>query len=132
MKMKYDWNRPLLPGTIICSNYNTFDGEQKVGLFVVLYDEQNDNNIIDNKNIVALKLSTKGTCVSNYSVPIETKLNNFIQQDCIVCCSKLHTLHKMEQVYKVLGMLHPATYHKIFKVFTKFNDEMNRQLIDNL
>ena len=41
--MRYDWNKPLIPGTIVCSNYNTFEGEQKVGLFLVLYDEQNDN-----------------------------------------------------------------------------------------
>lgn len=130
--MKYDWNKPLLPGTIVCSNYNTFEGEQKVGLFLVLYDEQNDNSIIDNKNVIGLKLSTKNACVSNYSVAIDTKLNNFLDQECLVCCSKLHTLHKTEQIYKVLGQLHPATYHKVLKVFMKFNQEITNQLISNI
>lgn len=128
----YDWDRPLLPGTVICSNYNSFDGEKRVGLFVVLYDEQSDNSIIDDKNVIALKISTKGTCISNYSVEINRNLNDFLDNNCIVCCSKLHTLHKKEQVYKVLGGLHPATYNKVFKVFSKFNAKLQDQLISFL
>lgn len=128
----YDWNKPLLPGTVICSSYGTFDDKQRVGIFVVLYDEQNDNYVLDNKNVVALKLSTKGTCVSNYSVQIDMKLNNFLDDDCIACCSKIHILHKKQQVYKILGILHPATYHKIYKMYMKFSNEINNQLIANL
>ena len=130
--MKYDWNRAIEPGTVVCSNYNTFEGEQKVGLFLVLYDEQNDNSIIDNKNIIALKLSTQSTCVSNYSVQIDRRLNSFLDNDCILCCSKLHTLHKTQQVYKILGTLHPATYHKVYKVFTKFNQALANQMINGI
>lgn len=128
----YDWDRPLLPGTVICSNYNSFDGEKRVGLFVVLYDEQSDSSIIDDKNVIALKISTKGTCISNYSVEINRTLNDFLDNNCIVCCSKLHTLHKKEQVYKVLGGLHPVTYNKVFKVFSKFNAKLQEQLISFL
>lgn len=130
--MRYDWNKSLDAGTIVCSNYNTFEGEQKVGLFLILYDEQNDNSLIDDKNVVALKISTKGTCIPNYSVPIDTQLNNFLDDNCIICCSKLHTLHKKQQIYKVLGRLHPATYHKAFKVFMKFNNALTSQLINSL
>ena len=130
--MVYDWNRQLEPGTIICSNYNTFDGEQKVGIFMVLYDEQNDNNVVDSKNVIALKLSTQGTCVSNYSVQVDKDLNNFLDADCIMCCSKVHVLHKTKQIYKILGMLHPATYHRVFKVYHRFNRAVEDQLISNL
>jgi hypothetical protein len=130
--MRYDWNRRLEPGTIICSNYNTFKGEQKVGIFMVLYDEQNDNNVTDNKNVVALKLSTKGTCVSNYSAQIDRSLNNFLDNDCLVCCSKVHVLHKVDQIYKVLGILHPATYHRVFKVYHKFTSAVEDQLVANI
>ena len=44
--MNYDWNKPLLPGTVICSKYNNFEGEQTVGVFMVLYDEQTDSSIM--------------------------------------------------------------------------------------
>lgn len=132
MMMNYDWNEVLVPGTIICSNYNSFDGEKRVGLFVVLYDEQSDNNVLDKNNIIAIKLSTQNTCVSNYSVAVETKLNNFLNDSCIACCSKVHTLHKREQVYKKLGVLHPATYHRIYKAFMRFQNEVSNQLLVSL
>ena len=130
--MKYDWNKQLEPGTIICSNYNTFDGEKRVGVFMVLYDEQGDNNVLDNKNVIALKLSTKGTCIAGYSMQVDRDLNNFLDEDCIVCCSKLHTLHKVDQIYKVLGCLHPATYHRVFKMYHRFASAVETQLISNL
>lgn len=128
----YNWSRPLLPGTIVCSNFNTFDGEKKVGLFVILYDEQLDNTMIDDMNVLAIKLSTQNSCVANYSVQISTDLNNFLNDDCIACCSKVHTLHKRDQIYKVLGQLHPATYHRVFKTYAKFANEVQNQLLSNL
>lgn len=130
--MNYDWNRPLLPGTVVCSKFNNFNGEEIIGIFVILYDEQSDNNISDNDNVIAIKLSSKGTCAGNYSVNVSTKLNNFLDQDSIACCSKLHTLHKKQQIYKQLGQLHPATYHDIFKQYMKFSSSLSSQLINNL
>lgn len=130
--MTYDWNKPLLPGTVICSKYNNFNGEETVGVFMVLYDEQTDSSIIEEKNVLALKLSTKGTLLSNYSVQIDRRLNNFLNDDCIACCSKIHILHKQKQIYKVIGQLHPATYHKVFKIYNKFNNEVMSQLINNI
>jgi len=130
--MQYDWNRPLLPGTVICSKYTTFNGNDVVGIFVVLYDEQSDNYISDSDNIVAIKLSSKGTCISNYSVGVDTKLNDFMNEDSVACCSKLHTLHKKQQVYKVLGILHPATWHNIYKQYMKFANNMQTQMMNEL
>ena len=130
--MRYDWNKALEPGTIVCAKYNTFEGEQRVGLFLILYDEQKDNNVIDNKNVIALKLSTQRTCVSNYSIQVDRKLNPFLNDDCIVCCSKLHTLHKTQQVYKILGTLHPATYHRVYRIFMKFYNALSDQLIASI
>ena len=130
--MSYDWNQPLLPGTIVCSNFNNFNGEKTVGLFVILYDEQLDTTVTDSKNVIALKLSTKNTCISNYVVNINRELNDFLDDDCIVCCGKLHTLHKREQVYKVLGRLNPITFKMVYKVYQKFSQEINRQMINIL
>lgn len=130
--MNYDWNQPLLPGTVVCSNFNTFNGDKTVGIFIVLYDEQSDCSILDNKNVIALKVSTKNTCVSNYVVEINRDNNTFLNEDCIVCCSKMHTLHKKDQIYKILGRLNPITYKLVYKMYQKFSSEINRQLINTL
>ena len=131
-RMKYDYTKPLLPGAVVCSKYNTFEGERKVGIFMILYDEQTDGSITEDKNVLALKLSTKGTCVSNYSMQIDRKLNNFLECDCIACVSKIHTLHKKEQIYKIIGYLHPATYHKLYKIYMRFNNQLITQLTNNI
>lgn len=130
--MQYDWNRPLLPGTVVCSKFNNFEGKETIGIFVILYDEQGDNNISDTDNVIAIKLSSKGTCISNYCVGVDTKLNNFMNDDSVACCSKLHTLHKKQQIYKVLGILHPATWHNIYKQYMKFASNLQTQMMNEL
>ena len=132
LRIGYDWDKPLLPGTVVCSKYNTFDGEDRVGVFLVLYDEQSDNQLADDKNVIAVKISTKNTCAGNYSVAIDRELNDFFDEDCIVCCSKLHTLHKKQQIYKVLGQLHSFTFKKVFQTYSQFNSSLQNQLIMNL
>lgn len=130
--MHYDWNKPLISGTVVCSNYNLFDGTTKQGVFLVLYDEQMDINVLDKKNVVAIKISTQDTCVANYSVELNNNMNPFFDKPCIACCSKIHILHKKEQVYKVIGNLDMSTYKKVYKVYNKFLSELNRQVIDSL
>lgn len=128
----YDWNQPLLPGTIVCSNYNSFDGDDRVGIFIVMYDEQSDMQTISTRNVLALKLSSKSTCVENYTVEINKRDCDFLQTSSICCCSKIHILHKQEQVYKVLGQVSPIVYKKIYKTFMKFQNALNNQIINYL
>lgn len=128
----YNWNMPLIPGTIICAKYNKFDGTIADGIFCVIYDEQLDNNVLTRKNVLAVKLSTQLTLVSNYVVDIDMERNKFLLSKSIVCCSKIHLLHKEQQVYKVLGKLDNGTYARVFKSYMKFNMETQRQIIDRL
>ena len=130
--MDYNWNMPLLPGTIVCAKYNKFDGSLADGVFCILYDEQLDNNISTRKNVLAVKLSTQLTLVSNYVVDIDMERNSFLTSRSIVCCSKPHLLHKEDQVYKILGKLDTITFTRVFKSYMRFNAEMQRQLIDRL
>ena len=131
--MAYNWNRPLLPGTIVASNFNTFDGEPKVGLFVVLYDEQSDmDNMTDTKNVIAVKLSTQNTLVSSYVVRVNKDRHEFLDNDCIACCGKIHILHKTKQIYKVLGELTPGTYKNVYKMYETFKEAMNKQMMQVL
>lgn len=128
----YNWNDPLVPGTVVCAKYNQFDGTRVEGIFCVLYDEQFDNNVATRKNILAIKLSSRMTLVSNYSVDIDMDKNKFFQANTIACCSKVHILHKEHQVYKVLGKLDTITYTKIFKLYARFISETERQALDRL
>ena len=68
-KLNYDWNLPLTPGTIVCSKYNDFDGQERIGLFCVVYDEQLDNNVFEKKNVLCLKLSTQ---YETFTIPVRT------------------------------------------------------------
>ena len=128
----YNWNMPLIPGTIVCARYNKFDGTEADGLFCVLYDEQLDNNVLTRKNVLCVKLSTQLTLVSNYVVDIDMVRNDYLKSKSIVCCSKVHVLHKEQQVYKVLGKLDKSTYDRVVKSYMKFNFETQRQIIDRL
>ena len=132
MDNTYDWNMPLMPGTIVCSTYQDFNGESKVGIFCVLYDEQLDNNIFTKKNTICIKLSTQTTLVSNYSCKIDIETNRFLNSPCIACCSKLHLLHKESNIYKVLGMLDKKTFKDIVKTYARFSNEVERQMFDKL
>ena len=130
--MKYNWNMPLLPGTIVLAKYNRFDGMLTDGIFCVLYDEQLDQNVFTKKNIVAVKLSTRLTTVSNYTVQVDMDKNTFLKNPSVVCCSKTHTLHKEQQVYGILGTLDPHTYTKVYKNYLRFINEITRQVVDKL
>lgn len=130
--MTYDWNMPLMPGTIVCAKYQDFEGQDRVGLFCVLYDEQLDNNVFEKKNTICVKISSQTTLVGNYSVRVPLDKNDFLKSPCIVCCSKTHVLHKSLNIYKVLGVLERSTYAQVVKSCLKFTNEMERQLIDRL
>ena len=128
----YDKFAPLVPGTIVCSSYYTFEGEERTGVFCVLYDEMLDNGIFESRNVIACKVSSQNTLISNYSCGINRLYNDYLDKDCIVCCSKIHVLHKTHNVYRVLGVLDRNTYSRVVKTYTRFRREVERQMFDRL
>lgn len=119
----------LRPGTILCASYTDFQGNKQVGIFCVLYDEQLDSSNNFKGNIVALKVTTSYNMIVNYCVPLNDGRNDFFDKDCIALCSKVHTMEK-EQVYKILGTLHPYTLRQVYKVYRRFVTELERQMED--
>lgn len=119
----------MKPGTIVCANYTCFDGKTDSGIFCVLYDEQLDASNNFKGNIVAIKITTSLSMVANYCTTLTDGRNTFFNKDCIALCSKVHTLEK-DQVYKVLGTLHPATLRQVYKCFRRFESELERQMED--
>lgn len=130
--LRYDWNAPLMAGTIVCAKFGDFNNEEKIGLFCILYDEQIDGNILNKENVYAVKLTTQGTTLGDYTVPINMMRNSYLETQCAACCSKVHTLHKKKQVYKTLGMLDRATYGRIVKTHVNFMHKVEKQMLDRM
>ena len=125
-------SKVIVPGTIVCANFVEFDGKTSVGLFYVLYDEASDSNNFHKDNIVGLKITSTSPAISNYMVDLKHHgSNSFIEKQCYVMCSKIHTLDK-SQIYKVLGEVGYSTYKAVYKTYNKFLFELNRQVDDYL
>ena len=119
----------LKPGSIVCASYGDFEGNKQVGIFCVLYDEQLDSTNTFKNNVVALKVSTSYNMITNYCVPLNDGKNPFFDKDCMALCSKVHLLDK-DQIYKQLGVLHPYTLRQVYKVYRRFETELERQMED--
>jgi len=128
----YDWNKPLQAGSIVLAGYNDFKGNRKAGIFLVLYDEQLDNDLFESKNVLAMKLSTQTTLLSNYVVRIPMNRNQFLNTPSLICCSKTHLLHKCDNIYNVLGQLDSGTVKLVYKTYKKFINEVDRQILDSI
>lgn len=118
-------------GTIIIANYINFKGENKKGVFMVIYDEAFDNDNSNAMNIQAIKITTQLSMVGNYVCNLRNEDSLFLNQDCLASCSKIHTLHK-NQVVKQVGVLGKDTYKKVYGTFRKFLNEVDRQMIGGL
>ena len=130
--LKYDWNAPLMAGTIVCAKFGDFDNEERIGLFCILYDEQLDGNILNKQNVYAIKLTTQQTTLGDYTVGVNMTKNPYLECPCGACCSKIHILHKKKQIYKMLGMLDRATYNRIVKTHVNFMNKVEKQMLDRI
>ena len=122
-------NDLMKPGTIVLANYADFDGNKRVGIFCILYDEQLDSSNNFKGNVVALKVTTSYNMITSYCIPLTDGRNDFLDKDCMVLCSKIHTLEK-DQVYKELGVIHPHTLRQVYKCYRRFETELERQMED--
>lgn len=119
----------LKPGTVVCANYTDFLGNKTVGIFLVLYDEQLDSSHTYKGNVMALKVTTSLNMCTNYCVCLKDGRNDFLEQDCFALCSKTNILEK-DQIYKILGSLHPYTLRQVYKVYRRYETEVERQMED--
>ena len=125
-------NKPLVPGSVVCSEFSDFDGNRTTGIFLVIYDEFLDTNVSQSRNVVALKLTTKNTLVNNYVVAVNRNINSFLDKDCMVCCSKLHVLSKVKEVYKYIGQLDNITYKRVVKTYSRWARAVELQVLDRI
>lgn len=121
----------MRPGTIVICDYKTFSGETKRGLFMVVCDEEYDNQNNNVMNFTAIKITTKLDMIGTYTVNLSTEENPFFNSPCLASCSKIHTLHK-HQIKHTLGRLSTNSFKKVYITIKKFLSEVDRQLMNEL
>ena len=118
------------PGQIVFAEYGGFDNEIRKGLFLVLYSETDDTTTENQKNYIVVKVTSQ-LVDTTYVVKLSTKYNEFLQKDCYVACSKVHTFN-YTQITGLLGEIDNNSLKKVFKCWCKFNYELERQCLERI
>lgn len=119
--MKYDYRQPV-------SEQNN---PVVMNFFLVIYSEQQDNMTMHKRNYCALKLTTKIVDEAIYNCKIDNDKNEFFNQPGYVSCSKVHTFD-YNQIAGCLGKMDNNTMKKVFKIYHRFQCELERQFIDKI
>lgn len=118
-------------GDIVCANYNGFDGEPKVGLFLIIYNERQDRlYTTGHTNLNCVKITTNNLLGNGYTVRVKSGEGG-LENDCLVNLSKTHVFTK-EQIYKKIGSLSSKSMFNVFKELRAFNNEMEQQILENI
>lgn len=118
-------------GDVICATYGNFEGVKTVGIFLILYSENQDRIYSNNhSNYTCCKITTNNFVGNGYTVRLREGDAN-LENECLVNVSKLHTLTK-EQTYKKLGTLNSKNMLKVFRELNRFSTEMNQQILQTI
>lgn len=118
-------------GDIVCANYNGFDGEPKVGLFLIIYNERQDRlYTTGHTNLNCVKITTNNLLGNGYTVRIKNGEGG-LENDCLINLSKTHVFTK-EQIYKKIGSLSSKSMFNVFKELRAFNSEVEQQILENI
>jgi mRNA-degrading endonuclease toxin of MazEF toxin-antitoxin module len=123
--------RELVPGSVVYSKYSKFDGTESLGIFLIIYSESRDTTNMNQRNYLVMKMTTSLVGESQYVVHVDSNKEVFMNQDGYVACSKLHTISQ-EQIQKKFGELSPSLMKKVYKVYHKFQFEVERQFLETI
>ena len=118
-------------GDIITASYGGFDGEQKLGIFLILYNERTDRRYTNgHTNINCAKVTTNNLLGNSYVVRLKPGDAN-LDKDCIVNLSKIHVLSKT-QVHKKIGHLGSQQMLSVYKELREYTNEVEKQILQNM
>lgn len=118
-------------GDVVCAKYNGFNGEEKVGIFLIYYSEKQDRMYTNgHTNLNCAKITSNNLLGNSYTVRLKQGEAN-LETDCIINLSKQHTFTK-EQVYKKLGTISANSMFNVFKELRAFNNEIEQQVLENI
>ena len=129
--MNYNNGFEYSVGDVVCATYGDFNGEKKIGIFLLIYNEKDDRKYnINHTNFTALKITTNNMLGNMYVTRLYKGAAN-LDSDCFVNCSKIHTFAK-EQVYKKIGQLHPRIMTQVYKELNDYTNELSRQVLSRV
>lgn len=118
-------------GDVVCAKYNGFNGEEKVGIFLIYYSEKQDRMYTNgHTNLNCAKITSNNLLGNSYTVRLKQGEAN-LETDCIINLSKQHTFTK-EQIYKKLGTISANSMFNVFKELRAFNNEIEQQILENI
>lgn len=115
-------------GTVVIAKYTNFEGKRVTGLFLIIYSENNDIMTPNKKNYTALKVTSQ-LLDSSYVSKLNCNVVEFLDKDCYVACSKVHTLSYSE-IIKSLGKLDAYKIMCVYRTYKRYQNELERQMLD--
>lgn len=120
-------NQIYQPGTLVTAIYKSFDGSKLPGIFLILYDEALDPRHNFDNNVVGIKCTTSHAVVGNYTIALDPDEISELDNATIAACSKLQTLDK-NKIGKIICRLPAHVYTKLYKEYSNFANEVDRQM----
>ena len=109
-------------GQCILANYRTFEGVERVGLFIVVYHEVKDH--FSSNHFIAIKVSSNEYL---YGVKLEQERLPFLTKDNWVNCNDLHRFREYE-VLKIIGNLNSYYLRQINNQFRAWSYQVEQGL----
>jgi len=119
--MKYDYRKPI----------SDDNNPLIMNFFLVVYSEASDNMTLHQKNYQALKITTSMVDETIYNCKYSNIKNPFMPNPGFISCSKLHTFDT-KQIAGCLGQMDSDTMKKVFKIYHRFQCELERQFLERI
>ena len=119
--MKYDYRQPMSEeNNPVVKNF-----------FLIIYAEQQDSMTMHKRNYCALKMTTSMVDEAIYTCRYSNEYNQFMKQPGFISCSKVHTFD-YNQISGSLGQMDSCTMKKVFKIYHRFQCELERQFLEKI
>ena len=119
---------------IVTSLYTDIRGERKVGLFLVVYMEENDPNDYNNRNVTGLKLTSKDLYANVYRTLVTTRDVPKLTNNSYIYANKLSTLlvSNCRYVAPLPSDLCEEVKDKLFIYLNQVQSQVDKGLISKL
>lgn len=117
----------IVPGSLIIAEYTKLDGTLDYGLFFVIYCEDMDSVSNRSYNITGLKVTSQVDSLDSYCVPLPQDKLPFLEKTSFVMCNKPCSL--VVNRAKFLGNVYGPLFKQVYKMFSSYMREVDRQLL---
>lgn len=121
-------------GDIVTSLYTDIRGDRKVGLFLVVYTEENDPNDYNNRNVTGLKLTSKDLYANVYRTLVTTRDVPKLTNNSYIYSNKLSTLlvSNCRYVAPLPSDLYEEVLDKLYIYLNQLQTQSSKALINKI